>query len=113
MARGAPLRRSRSRSTSVASLTGVEAGVHRQLRRRSSDVRPSSTVGEGSNSRKRGRSPLEDGPIANKRTRTSGPSNTQTMETVQEETTTLGELTKDTTDGNRREQGLVSHERSH
>lgn len=106
----APLRLSRSRSTSVASLSGLEAGASRQLRRRGSSIQPSS-VGEGSSSRKRQLSPLEEGNAPSKRARTSESNNTQAMETIQEETTTPDELGRDVTREENREglENLVSY----
>ncbi|KAF9647382.1 hypothetical protein BDM02DRAFT_3129802 [Thelephora ganbajun] len=67
VAQGVSLRHSRSRSTSVASLAGVETGVPRQLHQRGSGVQSSSTVVEGSNSQKQRLSPPEEGAVASKR----------------------------------------------
>ena len=173
MAQAAPVRRSRLRSASVASLSeaevdgprrlrrrgsggqlpvvgegsnaslsGVEEGAPRRLRRRGSGSQLSilgegsnaslseaevdgprrlrrrgsggqlSIVGEGSNSLKRKRSPPEEGAIPSKRPRTTESNSAQTMETIQEEATTVpGESGRDITyQEARQEQGdLVSH----
>lgn len=84
--RSVPLRRPVSRHTSIASITGSEANGHRQLRRRGSGACASSTVGEGSNSRKRGLSPPGEGDIAGKRPRTSESSGVQTRGATQRDT---------------------------
>jgi len=81
-----PLRRPVSRHTSIASITGSEASGHRQLRRRGSGVYASSTVGERSNSRKRGLSPPGEGAIADKRPRISEASGVQTRGATQRDT---------------------------
>ena len=85
MGRVAPLRRSLTRTASIVSIADVEEGGQQQRRRRGSSTRPSPVIAEGSNSRKRERSPLEEGTITNKRVR-GETSNARTTKSVQEET---------------------------
>lgn len=96
-----PLRRSGSTHVPVAE---VRAGVHQQRLRRRSSIQTSSTVGEGSNPRKRELSPAERDAVVNKRARTYKASQSAEMEMHQKETGPSGEPRSNTAN-EKRQQG--------
>ena len=89
MRRTASLRRSRSQTGSVASITEEETGERPHRGQRGSSFRPLPTITEGSNSRKRGRSPPEEDTATRKRTRVEI-SSTKAAEVAQEGTRVPG-----------------------